>query len=252
MNPLVGMMFCLSLASIEASDTERVIQEVSNLRQKYEECKASQHSASTIDIKRYNQAVSQIAEQKAIIADLEKKIQSKDRVYRAFNERMNIELHRAKVGRIERQQLLSSLVKAKTEIERLNAMIKNGSKRVVEEKIVEKVVYKEPPVNQEKVVVKSVKTSKPTEAALPSKGRENVAVSSGTTASYAYRISGNAPIYNAPGGSQIDTWEDRRSFTAGHPNNGWIRISGYFVDRVWQPTAENEVLWVRERDTIRR
>lgn len=70
--------------------------------------------------------------------------------------------------------------------------------------------------------------------------------------SSAYRISGNAPIYNAPGGSQVDTWEDRRSFTAGNPSGGWVHITGYFVNRVWQPTAPGENLYVRESDVIRR
>lgn len=70
--------------------------------------------------------------------------------------------------------------------------------------------------------------------------------------SSAYRISGNAPIYNAPGGSQVDTWEDRRSFTAGNPSGGWVHITGYFVNRVWQPTSAGENLYVRESDVIRR
>lgn len=85
---------------------------------------------------------------------------------------------------------------------------------------------------------------------------EKTATSSATTTkkggSSAYRISGNAPIYNAPGGSQIDTWEDRRSFTAGNPSGGWVHITGYFVNRVWQPTAPGENLYVRESDVIRR
>lgn len=70
--------------------------------------------------------------------------------------------------------------------------------------------------------------------------------------SSAYRISGNAPIYNSPGGSKIDTWEDRRSFTAGSPSGGWVHITGYFVNRVWQPTTTEENLWVKESDVIRR
>lgn len=70
--------------------------------------------------------------------------------------------------------------------------------------------------------------------------------------SSAYRISGSAPIYNAPGGSQVDTWEDRRSFTAGNPSGGWVHITGYFVNRVWQPTGAGENLYVRESDVIRR
>ena len=68
----------------------------------------------------------------------------------------------------------------------------------------------------------------------------------------AYRMAVEAPIYSAPGGTVIDRWEARRSFTAGSPSGGWVRITGYFVNRVWQPAGENENLWVRESDVIRR
>lgn len=66
----------------------------------------------------------------------------------------------------------------------------------------------------------------------------------------AYRMATNAPVYNAPGGSVVDTWEARRSFTSGTVSNGWIKITGYFVNRVWQ-RADQE-LWVKESDVIRR
>lgn len=68
----------------------------------------------------------------------------------------------------------------------------------------------------------------------------------------AYRMAIDATIYNAPGGNAVDKWEARRSFTAGDPVNGWVKITGYFVNRVWQPAASNENLWVKESDVIRR
>lgn len=86
---------------------------------------------------------------------------------------------------------------------------------------------------------------------VPAKVHEAVPPSK-KVGSSAYRISGNAPIYNTPGGSVVDTWEDRRSFTAGNPSNGWVHITGYFINRVWTPTADGENLWVRESDVIRR
>ncbi|HEX5329937.1 hypothetical protein [Sulfuricurvum sp.] len=66
----------------------------------------------------------------------------------------------------------------------------------------------------------------------------------------AYRMATNAPIYNAPSGRVVDTWEARRSFTSGTASNGWIKITGYFVNRVWQ--RADEELWVKESDVIRR
>ncbi|KFN38949.1 MAG: hypothetical protein JU82_09375 [Sulfuricurvum sp. MLSB] len=89
----------------------------------------------------------------------------------------------------------------------------------------------------------SVQTAK--KAAAPSPAPKK-------SGSSAYRMASNASIYNAPGGAPVDTWEARRSFTAGEPSGGWVHITGYFVNRVWQPTREDEHLWVRESDVIRR
>ncbi len=158
---------------------------------------------------------------------------------------------------------------------------------IVQEKIVEKVVYKDRPVVHEKIVTKESDATEKLNRALQQKLAENEAqmeklkakkgkltppkmskiaqtpdiktsvVSAASTPkkggfSSAYRMASNAPIYNAPGGSQVDTWEARRSFTAGNPSNGWVHITGYFVNRVWTPTGAGENLYVRESDVIRR
>ena len=65
-------------------------------------------------------------------------------------------------------------------------------------------------------------------------------------------MASNAPIYNGPNGKIIDTWEARRSFTGSGASNGWIHITGYFVNRVFQGVSEGENLWVKENDAIRR
>jgi len=174
--------------------------------------------------------------------------------------------------------------------------LKNSAsgKTIVKEKIVEKVVYKDRPVVQEKIVTKVIEPTDKIKAlqtklaqheaqlaklkAQPQKLTppkttkviatapekvQKVAQESKVSAvipatpkkggwSSAYRMASNAPIYNAPGGSVVDTWEERRSFTAGNPSGGWVHITGYFVNRVWQRTAEGENLYVRESDVIRR
>lgn len=71
-------------------------------------------------------------------------------------------------------------------------------------------------------------------------------------ASAVYRMASNASIYNAPNGRVVDTWEARRSFTGGSASNGWIHITGYFVNRVFQGVSEEESLWVKESDAVRR
>ena len=67
-----------------------------------------------------------------------------------------------------------------------------------------------------------------------------------------YRMASNASIYNAPNGRATDTWEAHRSFTGNSAANGWIHITGYFVNRVFQGVGEGENLWVKESDAIPR
>lgn len=196
------------------------------------------------------------------------------------------------------------------------ANLKHGApKQIVKEKIVEKVVYKDRPVDkgapkvvekvvykdrvvtQEKVVTKTVESTAKIKAlqaklaqaeaqiaklktAAPAAQPKRTVIAAAAvrqtpsqtkapslqpakkaaapspapkkSGSSAYRMASNASIYNAPGGAPVDTWEARRSFTAGEPSGGWVHITGYFVNRVWQPTREDEHLWVRESDVIRR
>ena len=163
---------------------------------------------------------------------------------------------------------------------------------VVQEKIVEKVVYKDRPIVKEKVVEKIVykelevpkntpKTLLKAEAikqqpvkqhvidtktmdeqkrrqadklALELERQKSAKTVSATTlkrvAPSAYRMATIASIYNAPNGTKVDMWEAGRSFTSGTSSGGWVKITGYFVNRVWQ--SADEEYWVKESDVVKR
>lgn len=93
------------------------------------------------------------------------------------------------------------------------------------------------------IVTQSVKTVAPT---------ETISVTSTKRSSGVYRMASDASVYNSPNGKAIATWEARRSFTGSSASNGWIHITGYFVNRVFQAVEEGESLWVKESDAIRR
>ena len=67
----------------------------------------------------------------------------------------------------------------------------------------------------------------------------------------AFRLREDAEIYDAPGGNVVEQWEAHTSFTSNMKRSGWIRITGYFVDRKWRP-AGNRELWVQEAVTLKR
>lgn len=139
---------------------------------------------------------------------------------------------------------------------------------VIQEKIVDKIVYKELPAqkNTVKTIVKAEeikqqvsntkvideqKRRQADKAALEAERKKSILnpVVKKSSPS-AYRMAINATVYSAPNGAKVDTWESGRSFTSGTSSEGWVKITGYFVNRVWQ--SADEELWVKEGDVIRR
>lgn len=102
-----------------------------------------------------------------------------------------------------------------------------------------------------KTAVKNATVTEKVQKTSPiTKAPEPVASSLKKSAPSAYRMATDAPVYSAPGGSVVETWEARRSFTSGTASNGWVKITGYFVNRVWQRADRD--LWVKESDVIKR
>ena len=60
-----------------------------------------------------------------------------------------------------------------------------------------------------------------------------------------FRLKDKSYIYDGVGGQKVDIWEKDTSFTSYIKKDGWIKITGYFTDRVWVPSNEKE-LWVQE------
>jgi hypothetical protein len=149
-------------------------------------------------------------------------------------------------------------------------------KEKVVEKVVEKTVYKEPAVvkNSPKTVLKAEaikqepikkqvidtkiideqKRRQADKIALELERKKSAKVAVAPTVKRAspsaYRMATIASIYNAPNGTKIDMWEAGRSFTSGTSSNGWVKITGYFVNRVWQSADED--YWVKESEVIKR
>ena len=65
-----------------------------------------------------------------------------------------------------------------------------------------------------------------------------------------FRTSKEMKIYNAPMGSELEVWEKGRSFTSNIKSGDWIKITGYFVNKVWQPAKKD--MWVDSSDVIKR
>ncbi len=71
-----------------------------------------------------------------------------------------------------------------------------------------------------------------------------------TTTGNAYRMNKEAQVYDAPDGKPIELWEEKTSFTSNVFEGDWIKITGHFVDRIWQKSTKD--MWVKSEDTLKR
>jgi len=67
---------------------------------------------------------------------------------------------------------------------------------------------------------------------------------------YAYRVKIEANIYNAIDGEKIDVWERYTSFTSNEATVEWIKITGYFTDKLWE--ASTKEMWIKSCDALKR
>ena len=217
-----------------AEKTYSIVEEVASLRHKYDECRQGQPVVQGIDPKKYDECRRERSEERTEqekmrtrIADLETRLQSaQKRILELEGQKKNLSESSKAVPTVPPKLSLNPPATPP----KVTAALQPKPLRVPEEP------KKLPKAHKDMHEVR-VSDSKPAEK---------------VSGAYAYRMLKASSIYNAPNGSVVDTWEERRSFTAATASNGWIRISGYFVNRVWQPVRSEEALWVRESDTIRR
>ncbi|MDD5051414.1 MAG: hypothetical protein PHO27_01635 [Sulfuricurvum sp.] len=228
-----------------ANATSNILQDVTKLRQKYDECRAGQ-SVIGIEPRVYEKCENErehvMGEVKGYqykISALETKIQQyaiEMAQLKKQNSTLAQELHDAKSMITTAKHVSPTILKASAikPIEKIQA---NEFKQVpvlIPQAHSVKAI--------EKIKVAELKSTPPAPIIKDTKKMINSA----------YRMAVEGIIYNAPNGDPVDKWEEHRSFTAGNPSEGWIHISGYFVNRVWTAPKEDEKLWVKESDVIRR
>ncbi|MBU0632695.1 hypothetical protein KKA17_08615 [bacterium] len=60
-----------------------------------------------------------------------------------------------------------------------------------------------------------------------------------------YRLNSDSYIYDAPEGKRIEIWSKDTSFTSYIKKGEWIKITGYFIDKVWV-SAKDKEMWIEE------
>jgi len=70
------------------------------------------------------------------------------------------------------------------------------------------------------------------------------------TSAQTYRLNKDADVYDCIEGSVVQTWEQRTSFTSNYKEGDWIKVTGFFVDKVWQKAQQE--LWLHSNDADKR
>ncbi len=150
-----------ALLSAASNDPQSILNEVSKLRQMYEECKASESSVKSIDPKivaesnsKINAQAREIAQKNGVIKSLEQTLLSRDRAYREAtvqNKSLILQLHTQRVSTQERETLKRALETAKADLLVAQKELKKAGGV--------KIVYKDRPVEKEKIVTKTVEST---------------------------------------------------------------------------------------------
>ena len=64
----------------------------------------------------------------------------------------------------------------------------------------------------------------------------------------AFRLKEDSYVYDSVNGQKIEIWSKDTSFTSYMKKEGWIKITGYFIDKVWV-SSNDKHLWVKESST---
>lgn len=63
-----------------------------------------------------------------------------------------------------------------------------------------------------------------------------------------FRLNKKASIYSGADAKELFKWDKGVSFTSKTKAPGWIKITGYFVNRIW--TKPKRELWIKDIDAI--
>lgn len=65
-----------------------------------------------------------------------------------------------------------------------------------------------------------------------------------------FRLSKDANIYDEKNGEILYTWEEGTSFTSSKRTDKMIKVTGYFVDKIWR--SSEKAMWVKNEDAFER
>ncbi len=263
---LVVLLLSLSLNADEMKRIKAIVSDITKLRAEHEGCKteAKIYSMQLKDERDKNKILIQEMnsfknlykreiEYKNKIIKLENKIKKQEKLLKVKeNSKKTVIVKNIPIVKIKEKDKKTLVIKEKI-IE--NLVLVNCEEPNPFPKLVMKKEFLQDSKKDKKIIKlsKQIETAKEKELPAIKKivepTRKEVEKLERFKAS-AFRLNKKAIIYDKVNGKKLYSWEEGTSFTSAIKTQNWIKITGYFVDRVWMRSSKE--LWVKSADVIKR
>jgi len=263
---LVVLILSLSLNANEMQRIESIVKDITKLRGQYEACQIEtkiyslklnkereKNKILIQEINSFKNLYKREIEYKNKIIKLENKIKKQEKLLKVKeNTKNTVVMKNIPIVKIKEKKKKTLVIKEKT-IE--NIILVNCE----EPNPFPKLVMKKEFLQENEKVNKTMKLSKEKKSVIKKELREikkivepkrkEVQKLERFKAS-AFRFNKIATVYDRVNGKKLYEWEEGTSFTSSIKTQNWIKITGYFVDRVWMRSSKE--LWVKSADVIKR
>ncbi|MEA3330266.1 MAG: hypothetical protein U9Q29_01055 [Campylobacterota bacterium] len=233
---LISLFLVLSLFGDELQRIESIVKDISQLRVDYEECRAELKSNN---LTRMSAKIS---------TNENEKLLKYQRLLKDEIEKNSLLMAEIEYSNILKKNLNETNKSLNNEINNYEKLLKTKDKKIfsLENRL------KEKSVNQ--IIVKNEfdDSNKFPKLMLKSKYRKIVQNKEKVKLFKAssFRLSIDSIIYDSLSGKEIDKWEQGRSFTSNTMSENWVKITGYFVDKVWRKAKIS--MWIKRAEVIKR
>jgi hypothetical protein len=217
--PLSIFVVLVSLSADEIQIIDSIVDDVTELRQNYEKTKVE-----LLECK--NNLEDQKAKTDILKKELFNELQNKNTIAKPEVKSDNTDVYKKEIQNLKSQiKELKSLLKDKEKCtknqNKFPKLVMKNEKKVQKEEKIESKVQKEKKTLQKDTQLKYFKAS-------------------------AFKLIKDADIYDKPDGEIIDMWTKGTSFTSNQKQSGFIKITGYFVNKLWAKTKDE--LWIKESE----
>ncbi|MFA6136648.1 MAG: hypothetical protein WC667_01045 [Sulfurimonas sp.] len=253
---IIALAFVSILNANEMARIDAIIEDISKLRDSYSSCKTEleskkSQSTATINMQKDNSSLCQAKESELKeYKELLKKEQLKNSL---LTEKIESKT-KSTPNSGKENQIISELEKM---LENQNQALKLKESEIssLKKELIEKVKAKDNQIislKSSKTKTVAVTTAAPVEENnFPKlKMREDetpkdVPKEASYSSAASFRLTVDCEVYDSAGGTTVvATWIKGRSFTSNQRTKNWIKVTGYFVDKVWQRATEE--LWIEE------